>query len=82
MFLQSPKTRQSFKLPAFLLKFWAKQKQIVEITYFKKPGAARVRDFTKDTEMEIGNFGDSNWTNSNGAIRIWIRNQIDYVWSP
>ena len=29
MFRQSPKTRQSFKLPAFLLKFWAKR--IVEI---------------------------------------------------
>ena len=29
VFRQSPKTRQSFKLPAFLLKFWAKR--IVEI---------------------------------------------------
>ena len=28
--------------------------------------------------MKIGNFGNSNWTRSIGAIRIRIRNHIEY----
>ena len=72
VFRQSPKTSQSYKLPAFLLKFWAKR--IVEI--ISKNQEPRESEILLHI-MEIGNFGNSNWTNSNGAIRIRIRNQID-----
>ena len=41
MFRQSPETRQSFKLPAFLLKFWAKR--IVEIiSIYQEPRESEI----------------------------------------